>query len=498
MNWIYFLKTCSFTVKTALYSTLLAFLIGLPMAFFTANRKFFAKKFILSLSAIPLCVPALLAVLGYVGAFGVNGIFNRIIRSLFGFNSSASFLYGFWGIIFVQGFYNFPIIMKTVNDSWKSIPQTQSFAARLLGASEFRIFFSITLIQLLPSIISSCILVFLMCFFSFFVVLMLGPVGCSTLETSLYHSFKVTQNFRLAGFIAVSETLISVLFLLVHSFIENKGKSLREVSFVSEEKKLKDCKIAERLCFFALMVIVCVCFILPFSMIAISAFASKNNSFTLKNFAFLFGKNTFLKAFLNTVFYGSLAAFFSTAIAFFTSFFLHKQKLDASIFAKILMLLPLSVSSVVLCFVFTRLFPVGKPLYIVVIQVIMYFSYAFKQISVQMQKIPLDIEDAERILSGSFSCIYTLHLPMCKKAILRSFCFCFALSAGDATVPLVLAVPKYTSLALETYRLAGSYRFGQACACGTILSILIIGITAFSNAFETLRLKICKFKTRTL
>lgn len=483
MNWTFFLKTCIFTVKEAFFSTLLALLIGLPMAFFTANRKFAAKKIILSLYAIPLCIPALLAVLGYVGTFGVSGIFNNLAESLFGKKESSSFLYSFWGIIFVQGFYNFPLLMKTVNDAWKNIPQTQAQAARLLGAGEFRIFLSITLVQLLPAISSSCILVFLMCFFSFFIVLMLGPIGCATLETALYQSFKATSDFSLAGTIALVETFIAFLFLIVYSFIENKGKLEREVniSFL-EEKKITDCKIVEKICFLVLMAVVCVCFVLPFFMIAISAFLSKNGNFTLQNFAFLFGRKSFFEAFFNTFFYGCLTGFFSTFLAFFTALFFHRKKLDSSVFVKISMLLPLSVSSVVLCFVFTRFFPAGKTLYIVLIQTILYFPYAFRQISVEMQKIPASVEDSENILAGSFSSIYMIYIPMCKRSIIRAFGFCFALSAGDAAVPLVLAVPKFTSLSLETYRLSGSYRFSQACACGTVLAVLIIGVTSLFNA----------------
>ena len=63
-------------------------------------------------------------------------------------------------------------------------------------------------------------------------------------------------------------------------------------------------------------------------------------------------------------------------------------------------------------------------------------------------------------------------LPISKKGLISAFGFCFAVSAGDTTLPLVLAIPKLDTLSLFTYRLAGSYRFNEACAAGVILGLL--------------------------
>ena len=61
-----------------------------------------------------------------------------------------------------------------------------------------------------------------------------------------------------------------------------------------------------------------------------------------------------------------------------------------------------------------------------------------------------------------------------------AICFCFAVSAGDTTLPLVLAIPHFDTLSLFTYRLAGAYRFNEACASGVILGIICAGIFKLS------------------
>ena len=87
--------------------------IGIAGAFFSAKRSFPFRNVFLSFYAIPLCLPALLVALGYVSFFGMQGSVNSILTKIFHIKP-VTFLYSFSGIVFVQGFYNFPIIMKNV------------------------------------------------------------------------------------------------------------------------------------------------------------------------------------------------------------------------------------------------------------------------------------------------------------------------------------------------------------------------------------------------
>ena len=75
----YIARTALRTLAIAFFSTLTAAAIGIPAAFFTANRSFPGKRFILSLSAVPLCVPSLIVALGFVSVFGINGAVNSIL-----------------------------------------------------------------------------------------------------------------------------------------------------------------------------------------------------------------------------------------------------------------------------------------------------------------------------------------------------------------------------------------------------------------------------------
>ncbi|MBQ9630796.1 MAG: iron ABC transporter permease, partial [Treponema sp.] len=215
------LKITFYTIRIAFFSTLLSFIVGISASFFTARRTFFGRSFLLSLAAIPLCVPPLIIALGFVTVFGISGIANKMLVSVFRISSRpTSFLYSSLGIVIAQGFYNFPLVMKIVSDSWESNSEEEENAARLLGAREFRIFFTITLHKLFPAILASCIPVFLYCFFSFMIVLLFGHVGRSVLEAEIYRAAKITLNYNDVTSLALVETFCALLIVSFYSTIK--------------------------------------------------------------------------------------------------------------------------------------------------------------------------------------------------------------------------------------------------------------------------------------
>ena len=81
---IYIAKVAWFTFFQATCSTLMALIIGVPAAFFCGRRRFPGRKFLLSLSVVPFCVPSIIIALGYVTFLGLNGGLNHFLMFIFG------------------------------------------------------------------------------------------------------------------------------------------------------------------------------------------------------------------------------------------------------------------------------------------------------------------------------------------------------------------------------------------------------------------------------
>ncbi len=466
------LRALSFTVWQAFLSMLIALGVGLCASYYAAKKKSLFARFLSSLSAVPLCVPPLLVALGFVLFYGMNGTANRFLVSVFSLKESPlSFLYSFTGIILAHGFYNFPLVMRTCADVWTSLPEEEEHAASLLGASKWRVFRTITLYQLSSSIASSGILVFLYCFFSFIIVLLFGSVGGTTIEVEVYRAARITMDYRYAGILALIETCTALSIVYVYSIIEGRGKKSTGNKLMSR-LKTPITSNTEKIAAFVLFTLIFLFFLAPFFSIPVKAL------FTKSSFTNLFSRKGFYSSLYTTLITAFSSAFLSVLVGF--SFALVCRLLDPykkSRVLRIIPLIPIAVSSIVLGFVLILILNklrIRSNLAILVFaQTVLIWPFAYRQIVAHMDRIPLCIDEAASILSERFlPRVMRVYIPLCRRGLISALAFCFAISAGDASLPLVLAVPRSETLALFTYRLAGSYRFAEACACGSILMIL--------------------------
>lgn len=473
MNFARIARVSFFTLFQAFASLFVAVLAGLPMAFFCGRRNFPGKKLLLSLSSVPLCVPTLIVALGYITFFGNAGVLNKFFMYVLGLKKPPfSFLYTFSGLVIAQGFYNFPLIMSTVSDAWSHLPDEQADSARLLGAGEWRVFRTVTVFELMSAIVSSCIPVFIYCFFSFMMVLLFGGMGTSTLEVEIYQAARNTLDFRTAGALSLAETLLACFVVAFYVYLENKSRKDRGINLDSTSELKPVSGFREKAFFFMMIFLVALFFIAPFFSILLNAFTSSNRIDTSRfyNFRKIFSSPSFFKAFRWTFLTAALTSFFCVCAGFFYSVVLRKSQRFS---LKVLSMLPMAVSSVVTGFGLSLLFRRGNFLLLSLAQAALSWPMAFRQIFPYISKIPESTVEAAKILSKSpLEVVFRIYLPVCRRGILSAAGFCFAISAGDTSLPLILSVPNFDTLSLFTYRLAGSYRFNEACAAGVVLGFL--------------------------
>ena len=482
-----------FTFFQAAGSTLVALIIGLPAAFFCGRRRFFGKRVLLSLSAVPFCVPSLIIALGYVTFLGMNGGLNKFLMAVFGLQKPpVQILYSFAGLLIAQGFYNFPLVMKNVSQAWEQLPSEQTESARLLGANEFRIFRTVTIHQLIPSIASSSLLVFIYCFLSFVLVLLFGGIGNSTLEVEIYKAARATLDFKTAGILAFFETAFLCIITVLYCLVEQKNTKSKGLKSKNINIQIKlagaEYKILEICIFVIMMVLIVVFFLAPLGGIVYNAFTSPKTGgkFTLSSFNRIIKMKSFLPSIITTIktafFTGSFCAIFGFLYAVLMRFMEGKTKKRTAVFLQVLPILPMCISSVVVGVIITIIVRDGNIFWLIAAQTFLSWPLAFKVIFPQLQKISNSTIDAAKLISkNNIQIVWRIFFPICKSSILSAFGFCFAISAGDTTLPLVLAIPKFNTLSLFTYRLAGAYRFNEACAAGVLLAILCVGFFSFTG-----------------
>ncbi len=80
-----------------------------------------------------------------------------------------------------------------------------------------------TLPLLMPSIIAAGLLVFLFCFTSFGVVLILGGLGFATLEVEIYRQAVSYFNLPVAGFLALVQMVLTFAVMAVYTRMQSRA-----------------------------------------------------------------------------------------------------------------------------------------------------------------------------------------------------------------------------------------------------------------------------------
>ena len=89
-------------------------------------------------------------------------------------------------------FFNASVVIRVVGGAWESLDPRPAEAAAALGASPLQVLRTVTLPALRPAIVSAASVVFLFCATAFGVVLTLGGLRYSSVETEIY---LLTTNF---------------------------------------------------------------------------------------------------------------------------------------------------------------------------------------------------------------------------------------------------------------------------------------------------------------
>lgn len=164
-----------FTVWTSTVATALAVALGMPAAYVLHRLRFPGRAVVRALLLVPFVLPTvvvglavreLIAPAGPLGPLGLDG-------------TPAAILIGLV-------FFNVAVVIRTVGVAWESLDRRPGEAAAALGASPWQVFRTVTLPALRPAVVSAASVVFLFCATAFGVVLVLGGVRYSSVETEIY------------------------------------------------------------------------------------------------------------------------------------------------------------------------------------------------------------------------------------------------------------------------------------------------------------------------
>ena len=150
------LTAIQLSLKVALVCTIIVLPFAILIGWFLARKRFFGKAFVEGFLHLPLVLPPVTT--GYIllVIFGTNGWLGGLFYNWLGVRIAFSFPAAIIAAIVVS----FPLVTRSIRLSIELVDKNYEEAARTLGASNLRVFFTITLPLALPGVISGAILAF--------------------------------------------------------------------------------------------------------------------------------------------------------------------------------------------------------------------------------------------------------------------------------------------------------------------------------------------------
>ena len=195
------------TLVMALGGTVGSVLFGVPAAYILYRTEFPGRTVLRSVTLVPFVLPTVVVGVAFRAVLGTNGPLGFL-----GLDQTT------WAVIAAMVFFNISLIARQVGGLWQLLDPRTVQAARSLGASPIRAFFTITLPALAPAIGASAGLVFLYCSTAYSLVRTLGTPGVGTLETEV---FRQTQTFLDLRTAAVFSAL-QVVFVLASVWLTQR------------------------------------------------------------------------------------------------------------------------------------------------------------------------------------------------------------------------------------------------------------------------------------
>lgn len=196
------LRALWFTVWSAAAATALALVLGLPTAFALHRLRLPGRGVLRAVVMVPFVLPTVVVGVAFDQVFGAAG-------PLAGLHLDGSAT----AIVLAMAFFNIAVVVRTVGAFWESMDPRREQAAAALGASPRQVLLTVTLPALLPAVVAAASVVFLFCATAFGVVLTMGGLRYSNVETEIYLRTTQLLDLRSAAVLSLLQLLVVVLLL---------------------------------------------------------------------------------------------------------------------------------------------------------------------------------------------------------------------------------------------------------------------------------------------
>lgn len=484
----YYAKTLWFTFWQAALSTGLTLLAAMPCAYLFTRFEFRGRKVLTALVMVPFVLPTVVVAAAFDALIGANGLFNALLMPLLETTMPpVKLTHSVYAILLAHIFYNTSVAVRIISGFWSRLPTGMEEAARLLGASAPNAFMRITLPLLRPALFSAALLVFLFCFSSFGVILILGGPRYATLEVEIYRQAMHLFNLPMAATLSFVQIFFTLLLMAVYTRLQ-RGYSVALTPEAAYAARRKPKSKMQKIFLKTTVGLILFGFGLPVLALPISSLLTENG-FSPAFYIALFSNSSQsiffippVSAMLNSLGIAAITLVMASGIGLCAAIYLAGTKNRLAGLMDPIFMLPLSTSAVTLGFGF--ILALDKPplnlrssFWIVPLaHCLVAFPFVVRSVLPALRSIPPTLREAAQMLGAPPSKVFrTVDLPIVGRALVVGAVFAFTVSLGEFGATAFVARPQTATIPLAIYRFLGqpgSLNHGQALAMSSLLMLV--------------------------
>lgn len=211
------------SLRVATIAVIIVACLGLPLSRLLARKEFPGKNVLEALITLPLVLPPSVIGYGLLMIIGKNGLLGQTLDKL-----GVSLIFTWVAAVIAATVVAFPLMYQSASAAFKSIDLNYEKAARTLGASELRIFFTVTLPLAFPGIVAGLVLSFARALGEFGATLMVAgniPGQTQTIPLAIYFAVE-------SGNDAAARTLVAIITIFSFCVVlwVNRWSKKRQIS----------------------------------------------------------------------------------------------------------------------------------------------------------------------------------------------------------------------------------------------------------------------------
>ncbi|MAK62905.1 MAG: iron ABC transporter permease [Ponticaulis sp.] len=468
----------------------LTFLIGTGSAWLVTSLNFPGRRSLEWLLVLPLASPAYIIAYVYTDLLDFAGPVQTTLRALTGLEAGQ-----YWfppirtleGAGIVLSFVLYPYVYLIARSAFLNQSQTRFLAARSLGASPMRAFWSVALPSARPAILAGVALTLMETAADFGVA---DYFGISTFSTGIYRAWygmgDPVSSLRLAGMLLI---IIAILLVLERS-VRNSASS-SDIARDRLVRRMDPGPIVQTLAFLGCALPVVLGFVFPVGALAVMAFTEGLQT----------GLSEFLGFATNSLTLSVTVAVITLSIALLLAYSQRGRTRNegtlisgaATRLATLGYALPGTLLAVGLLLPLTYLdksfarwwidtFNVnpgllltGTIITLIYACVIRFLTVSYNTIEPAVSAIPRAMDEAARTLGSRLSrIVFEVHLPGLKPALYSAGLLVFIDTMRELPATLLLRPINYETLATRVYRLASDERLTEASV--SALALVLLGL----------------------